>query len=315
MVDRRRSPLAVSRCVTLLRGLALAAAWSGFACARRDTAGSRPESGRDEAGRVSPAIESAAASAAQPAASASAPAPPVAALPAALSGEGLVALEVPGFQPAVVSVPLGTRGPRPVAVALHGNFDRPEWQCGVWRPIVGERGFVLCPRGVPRRDVPREMDRWEYTSQPAFAREIDAALAALAARFGAHVDGGPVLFIGFSLGAIYGAPLVQRAPARFPRAVLIEGGLGAWTPATARRFSAAGGQRLLFGCGQPDCMTRSKRMIAALEKAGLPARQGGDGKAGHTYDGKVAQVVADNWEWLVESDSRWDAEDSPGASR
>jgi predicted esterase len=229
-------------------------------------------------------------------------------LPPALAGEATIALEVPGFQPAVVAVPLGTRRPRPVAIALHGNFDRPEWQCGVWAPIVQNRGFVLCPRGIARRDVPKTMDRWEYASQKAVASEVEAALAALRARFDGHVAEGGVLFIGFSLGAIYGAPLVQRAPERFPRAVFIEGGLGAWTSRTAQRFVEAGGQRLILACGQPDCMAKGQRMVASLERAGLPTRHGGDGRAGHTYDGEVAQVVARNWDWLVEGDDRWQRE-------
>src|SRR6188768_1132879 len=39
----------------------------------------------------------------------------------------LVKLAVPGFGDAVVSLPLGAVEPRHIAVALHGNFDRPEW--------------------------------------------------------------------------------------------------------------------------------------------------------------------------------------------
>ncbi len=307
MVGRRRRALALS-------GSALAVALLCSACARRDSASARSEAAREEDRRAP--LPAAAPSAGNEASLAPARGDagagddnePQRAAPEALSGEALVSLEVPAFRPAIVSVPLGTRGPRPIAVAVHGNFDRPEWQCSVWRPIVAARGFVLCPRGVARRDVPKQMDRWEYASQAALAREIEAGVAALAARFGAHVDLGPILFIGFSLGAIYGAPMVQRAPARFPRVVLIEGGLGAWSTALAKRFAAAGGQRLLFACGQRDCMTRGKRLVAPFEKAGLPTRHGGDAHAGHTYDGQVAQVVADNWEWLVEGDPRWQAE-------
>src|SRR5688572_90883 len=46
------------------------------------------------------------------------PSPP--ALPPKLSGEPLQDLPVPGYGAAVVSVPLGARGPRPVVLALHG---------------------------------------------------------------------------------------------------------------------------------------------------------------------------------------------------
>src|SRR5262245_18804480 len=58
-------------------------------------------------------------------------------LPPLQAAEPMLALEVPGFRPAIVSVPTGAREPRPVWLALHGNFDRPEWQCGVWREVTG----------------------------------------------------------------------------------------------------------------------------------------------------------------------------------
>lgn len=237
------------------------------------------------------------------ASAAEAPAPE----PRRLEGAPLVELDVAGFRPATLVVPVGARGPRPVAIALHGNFDRPEWQCGVWQSIV-RNAFVLCPRGVPRRDAPAAWDRWEYGSAKAMKNEIEAALAALRDRFGAFVDQGPLMFIGFSLGAIYGAPLVHAEPARFARVVFIEGGISAWTPYTAKKFVQAGGQRLILACGQPDCLGKVKRLGPSLERAGLPTRVGGSAKAGHSYDGDVARVVAENWAWFTEGDPRWSIE-------
>ena len=229
--------------------------------------------------------------------------------PGPLQGEPLTALEVPGHASAVVALPLGSRSRKPVVVALHGNFDRPDWQCGVWAPIVAGRAFVLCPRGVLRRDVPKSWDRWEYRSAQAVADELEAGLGALRARYVDYVDEGPVVFIGFSLGAIYGASLLQKEAERFPRAVLIEGGLGSWSAAAAKRYVKHGGQRLLIACGQSDCMARIKTLLPVLERAGLPARGGGSARAGHTYDGPVAEVVQQNWDWLVEGDPRFGVDD------
>jgi predicted esterase len=193
-----------------------------------------------------------------------------------------------------------------VAIALHGNFDRPEWQCEVWHGVLGARGFILCPRGVPRRDVPKSLDRWEYGSAKGVEKEIDAGLTALRARYGAHVDDGPLLFIGFSLGAIYGSPIVQKYPERFPRAVLVEGGANAWTRASASKFVSGGGERLFIACGQSACLAHVTRLGPLLEKAGLPTRGGGHAKAGHTYDGAVAAAVARELPWLLEGDPRWE---------
>jgi predicted esterase len=212
---------------------------------------------------------------------------------------------VPGFADAVVAVPARATSPRPVVVALHGNFDRPEWQCGVWEAIVRARAFVLCPRGVPRRDAPKSWDRWEYRSAKTMEQELDAALAALEARYSGYVAGGSYVFVGFSLGAIYGAPLVQKHPERFPRVVFIEGGIGAWSTATARSFVRRGGARLMLACGQADCVSRAKRLAPLLDRAGLPTRTGGVPNAGHSYDGEVAKSIAEQWEWLIEGDPRW----------
>lgn len=222
------------------------------------------------------------------------------------SAEPFVSLDVAGARPAVVSLPIGATRPRPVVVALHGNFDRPEWQCEVWRGVVGARAFILCPRGIPRRDVPASADRWEYASVKAVEQEIDAGLAALAERFGRYVDPGPVLLIGFSLGAIFGSPIAQKHPDRFPRVVLVEGGQARWTRANARNFVEKGGARLFIACGQSVCLNEARRLGPILEKVGLPTRSGGSAKAGHTYDGPVAAAVASELAWLVEGDQRWD---------
>lgn len=205
----------------------------------------------------------------------------------------------------MVSIPSGAREPRPVVVALHGNFDRPEWQCQVWRGIIERRAFVLCPRGVPRNDVPKHLDRWEYAGDKKTAAELDAALLALAARYPDHVAQGPVVFTGFSLGAILGTRIVQRQADKYPRVVLIEGGEKGWSSATARQFAEKGGLKVLFVCAQGGCKHKAAGPVRALEKAGVGARVAYAGNLGHTYDGKVAETVAAEWPWLVEGDQRF----------
>jgi predicted esterase len=224
---------------------------------------------------------------------------------AALQAPGpFVALPVPNFRDAVVSVPLGATEPRPVVVALHGNFDRPEWQCEVWRDITSGFPFVLCPRGVPRTDVPKSLDRWTYGAAQKVEDELVASLEALRAAHGAHVADGPVLFTGFSLGAIVGVRILQRHGARFSRAVLTEGG-EKWSHAAAKAYAAAGGQRVLFACGQTACQHAGRSAARILERHGIAARVAFGGNIGHTYDGKVADGIAAEWNWLVESDERW----------
>ena len=145
-----------------------------------------------------------------------------------------VPLEVEGYRPAIVSVPAGARRARPVLVALHGNFDRPEWQCEVWRGITSFP-FILCPRGIPRGDAPKSLDRWTYGGLKATEAELMAGLEALKKRFGAYIDDGPLLYTGFSLGAIYGARMLRDHPEQFPRAVLTEGGYESWARPAAKK--------------------------------------------------------------------------------
>jgi hypothetical protein len=40
-------------------------------------------------------------------------------------------------------LPLAATSPRPLVLGVHGNDDRPEWQCGVWRGIVGARARTI----------------------------------------------------------------------------------------------------------------------------------------------------------------------------
>ncbi len=218
-----------------------------------------------------------------------------------LDGAPLVTLPVEGFGDAVVSVPVGASSPRALALALHGNFDRPEWQCDVWRRITRGEVFVLCPRGVPRRDVPKEMDRWEWSSLAKTKAELVAAVGALRARYPQHVRPGRLVFTGFSLGAILGASLIREPELGVGAAVLVEGGYNGWTPAKAKA-SQAHLKRLLFVCGQTDCRNAYRYRLAGLfERAELLSSMVADVKAGHTYDDPLATLVQAEWPAILAS--------------
>lgn len=248
---------------------------------------SRPEPApvRAEPTRVTPVVTASAA--------------PAVSAPTPLSGAPFVTLPVPGFGDAVVSVPVGATTPRSLALALHGNFDRPEWQCEVWRRITRGEVFVLCPRGVPRRDVPKDMDRWEWSSLAKTKAELTAAIAALRARYPEHVRPGPVVFTGFSLGAILGASLIADPALDVGAAVLVEGGYQGWTAAKAKALKPRV-RRLLFACGQTDCRNAYRYQLASLfARAGLSSSVVADVKAGHTYDDPVAALVQGEWQALL----------------
>lgn len=227
--------------------------------------------------------------------------PPPPTLPAIESARGFVELDVPGFRKATVSVPVDTSAPRRIVVALHGNFDRPEWQCEVWRRIIAAEDFVLCPRGIPRNDVPKEHDRWEWGSLAKTKAELVAALAALRARYPQHIKPGPIIFTGFSLGAILGARLILDPELQVGAAVFTEGGFESWSSAKAKS-AASSLSFFLLGCGQTACRNAYRYQLEPLfKKAGLNAAMVADVKGGHTYDDPVAALVAAEWPKLLAS--------------
>jgi hypothetical protein len=214
-------------------------------------------------------------------------------------------LAVSGFEDAVVSLPLGATSPRPIVVATHGIWDFPEGLCDNWRWIVGNRAWVLCPRGDPMPDK-----TYRYRSGPALAKEIDAAVEALDERYGSFVDTGPMLYTGFSLGAILGAWLIAHEPMRYPRAVLIEGGEDKFSAATAAAFARGGGQRVLFACGLKGRMPAALLAAKLLGRAGVQSRAvlgklPDTGQFMHWYNGPVADETKGQLDWLFEGDERW----------
>jgi pimeloyl-ACP methyl ester carboxylesterase len=213
-------------------------------------------------------------------------------------------LAVPGHRPAVLVVPPGA-GPRPVLVAAHGAGDRAEWQCEWWAPLLGRRGFVLCPRGRPMTNAPGADTGYYYPDHYALGKEVLAALDALGSEYGERVDTDRATYAGYSQGAIMGALFAAPRGNRFARLVLIEGGYAEWNVPSATRFRRAGGERVLLACGQSYCQRGAERAILWLRRAGVEARLEHAPGAGHTYGGEIGERVASALPWLFDGDSRW----------
>jgi predicted esterase len=215
-----------------------------------------------------------------------------------------VDLDVPDFRPAVLVVP-GRPGPHPVLVVAHGAGDRGEWQCEWWTPVLGERAFILCPRGRKVSYLAGADDSSYFVDHHKLGREVTAALGALRERYGSDVDPGPVAFAGFSQGGIMGALYAQKRGDVFARLALIEGGYEEWNLPIARRFKQTGGERVLLACGIRYCARGAERSRGWLEQAGVAARVEHAPGAGHTYAGEVGNRIIAALPWLFEGDSRW----------
>lgn len=241
-----------------------------------------------------------------PSASASLAPPPPSSPPPLRAAGPFLDLLLDGLPTAVIAVPLGARGKRPVAVAAHGNYDRPEWQCQVLREVVGPDVFILCPRGVMRPDSPSPDDiRFTYSRDAALGAEIDAGLAALEKTYPDYADVREPLYTGFSLGAIMGVAIASRDPSRFRRLVLVEGGHDKWTHANAVAFAKGGGLRVLFVCSQAHCALDAKQASSRVERAGALAKVVRAKDSGHRYDGPVADTTKGALAWVTEGDPRF----------
>lgn len=261
---------------------------------------------------------------------------------APLASTPTTALAVPGHGAAVVDVPAGVRRAAPVLVAVLGIGDTPEEQCATWRELVGARAFVVCPRGAAHwikeetdaGDAPlvavndESNETHEGDTPPAhpvapapkqetlravgfypvdvasLEREIDAALGALKTRYSTYVDDREPIYVGFSRGAFLGASLVARHPDRFKRAILIEGGQSAWTAETAGAFARGGGERVLFACGQQSCVDESNPVAERLRAQKIDVKVV-FGQEGHGYKKAVKEELRRSFDWVVESDARW----------
>jgi hypothetical protein len=191
-----------------------------------------------------------------------------------------VRLPLEGFGAAAVSVPLGATGPRPVVVGVHGRNDRPEWACGEWRGVTEAKPFILCPHGTPVDAAPGR--GLAFAGVELTRREIDAGLAELKARFGPYVADGPMIYAGFSLGAILG-----------------EGGQEEWTPGRGASFAKGGGRRVLFVCSTGGCETATARPFGALARAGVEVKLVSAGHIGHLVDDRVVTAVRTAWPWVT----------------
>jgi hypothetical protein len=208
-------------------------------------------------------------------------------------------LDVPGFLPAEVALPLGSRSARPVLIALHGDADRPEWQCGSYRGVVKSSGFILCPRGVPRDD-----GRFTLAPHATTAAELRVALRQLKAHFGAHVARGDVVLAGLGPSAEQALALAVEEPHFFARLMLVDGSTRALTSGVATRFGHGRGKRVLMLCTPNACDPDVDERVLALRPSGVDTRVV-HLPTGAGLDGATASRLAQEWSWLIADDRRW----------
>ena len=219
--------------------------------------------------------------------------------------DDFVDLPVPDHLNAVVAVPVGATTRRPIVLGVHGNYETPEAFCTALHDIIGTRAFLICVRGTERDDWPKDAPHYTFVSPQILAAEVDAAINALYERFPAYVDFEALMYVGFSRGAFLSVAIIATEPARFPRAILIEGGQDAWTPDRIAYFAGEGGSRILFACGTDICLGEGNRISDKLKEARVDTRVVYGADAGHAYTGRVADELRKGFDWVVQGDPRW----------
>ena len=207
-------------------------------------------------------------------------------------------LTVPRYEPAVVAAPQGAgRPPWPVVVILHGNYDRPEWECEWWLP-ARHLGWLLCPRGRRRPGVSRSLDRWTYGGSSFATRETHAALDGMHRRFKGLVVEQDALLIGFSLGAILGPRVMLQSRLKFTRAIFVEGG-GGVSYGQIRRLAKRGLKRVAYLCGQySGCQNKARGAVRRWRRGGVAARLWVMPGVGHGYSDNFAPLAKKVLTWL-----------------
>jgi pimeloyl-ACP methyl ester carboxylesterase len=196
--------------------------------------------------------------------------------------------------------PLGATEARPLIVAIHGAGDRPEWACAEWRDITSAYAMITCPHG----DAFGAGYAWSSVDQldaRARAAELDAR-----AKYGAYVDPGPPILVGFSQGARLASIVARKHPDHWPVVALVEGGYDETKWGFGPAF-AKGGKRVLFACSTWHCADGFRDGERSSIAAKVDARVADLGNFGHHMGTPVRDGLRTQFRWLVRDDERWEA--------
>lgn len=204
-------------------------------------------------------------------------------------------------EPAIVSLPTSGK-PEPLVVAVHGAGDGPEWQCALWRRLLGDRAVIVCPSGP---SLGAGSDGHYFPEHHTLERIVLDTATDARETFSSRILEGPAVYIAYSQGATMGALMLVAHGERYPRLVLVEGGYSEWNVERGLRFRESGGERVLFACGTGNCARKARRSAEWLERAGIEAKVVDAPGAGHTYGGAVAHRVQDAFDWVVAGLPGW----------
>lgn len=212
-------------------------------------------------------------------------------------GYAVEELELKGFEPALVMRPRGS-GSHDVLFAGHGAGGRAEYQCAYWSSILPTPMMIVCLRGTRMvRNDPQS--GYYYKTHLELERELLTAVEALREKKEWASNPPPWMYGAYSQGATMGALLLVEHGDLFDRLALIEGGGEGWTRPRVERFVEAGARRILAVCGTSSCARDAEKNQRIWQAYGLDTRVHSAPGAGHTYLGRVQELVSSELTWLI----------------
>jgi predicted esterase len=178
----------------------------------------------------------------------------------------------------------------PIALLLHGMCSEPEQECPALASGFAGWGWLVCPRAT--RSCPDGDATW--AADPA--RSVQSGIERFEQRFaGASSIDDRAILIGFSLGALRAAELVQTERLAWKRLVLI----GAKAPLAPRKLQRAGVTRLLLAAGERDrAYAYMRERAELLARAGISAEFLSLGDVGHELPADAGRRLAPGLAWV-----------------
>jgi predicted esterase len=217
--------------------------------------------------------------------------------------ESEVTLDEVGRAPGLVAYPPKTREKaQPVTVFLHGMCDEPENECPWIAGAATESGWLLCPRAPLRCSGGGSI--WPIDDR--FPKSVEGSVSRLQTDYPGTVDpDAKRTLVGFSLGAIRAADLVQRKGNGFSSAIFI----GAKFELDAERLRKAGVKRVLLAAGDHDMMKwRMVDQAKKLRRGGFPVAFVSLGKVGHWFPSDMRQKMETALDWVHGNDDAFEPE-------
>lgn len=212
---------------------------------------------------------------------------------------GLVDLPLKGFHSSVFVAPSRTDAPPwPLVVILHGNYDRPEWECQTWMNVGKKQGWLLCPRGIPRTDIPKALDRWYYRGRQNLAKEVKLGVSELEKLYPGLVSRDEAVLVGLSLGANMSPRFAGMGIMDFKHLILIEGGYQV-TLSIAKTAARKGVKSAVYLCGEnTPCSKRTPRLQRIWKRAGVQSATFVMPGVGHGYPANFDPIAEKAFDFL-----------------